>query len=360
MRLSRLHVRVLVPALVALVVAPTLGRTGLDRVRARAAVTEAAHVAAAPADAPAPAEPDGPDAAPVTDGGGDREPAEPTTPASETTPESAAAPAESSAPAGDDAPAADAPAEADAPPEPEPAEAPAVADPAPATTADATPLPDVTLAVPSPQTRAEKRAPRKAAAAAPATKQAEPKGRVRSLYLAIGHGTAPDGTFQPGAEHPDTGQFEVDAAATMVAAMAEELAGAPNLKLTTETADDNPNLIGSVERANALGVDDCISIHQDTAAAPPGAFVHWYTGKADAKGLADRIVEGVQARGVPIRWDWHRERPGLYFLRTSTCRSVLAEVGRVGDFDDDELRELGRSIARSYLADTAQARGVAQ
>ncbi len=213
-----------------------------------------------------------------------------------------------------------------------------------------------------------KAAPRKAAAAAkaPAAKQqeqqkkkkAKAKGRVRSLYLAIGHGSTPDGRWQPGAENPRTGQFEVDAAKVMVWAMAQELEGATNLKLVRETGKDNPNLIGSVARANALGVDDCISIHQDTAAAPPGAFVHWYEGTGPAKRLADGIVQSIHEQGVPIRGDWHRARPGLYFLRKSTCRSVLAEVGRVGDFSTKELKQLGRAIARAYLADTAASRGV--
>ena len=350
MRLSRLHVRMLVLALIAFVVVPTLGRTGLDRVRARAAVTDA-HVAAAPADEAAP------DATPTTDGDDDGESAESTTPAPAPAAEAPAKQADVSSLAGDDAAAADAPAQAVA--EAAAAEAPAASDPAPPATTDETQSSDVTLAVPAPQAPAKKRAPRKAAAAAakaPA-KQAAPKGAVRSLYLAIGHGTAPDGTWQPGAEHPRTGQFEVDAAQVMVWAMAKELRGATNLKLTNETRGANPNLIGSVARANALGVDDCISIHQDTAAAPPGAFVHWYTGRSDAKRLADGIVQNIHQQGVPIRWDWHRERPGLYFLRKSTCRSVLVEVGRVGDFDTAQLKQLGRSIARAYLADTATVRG---
>ncbi len=182
--------------------------------------------------------------------------------------------------------------------------------------------------------------------------------RPRTLYLAIGHGRNPEGRLDPGAENLATGAFEIDAAAVMVEAMVEVLQEAPGLELTSETGD-HANVIGSVAAANAAGVDDCIEVHQDSAVAPPGAFAHWYPGSGSAQRLADGLIESVRERGVPTRTDWHRPRPGLYFLRKSTCRAVLVEVGRVGDFDAESLRILGRGMAEAYLRDTAEARGVA-
>src|SRR5690606_9610563 len=87
-----------------------------------------------------------------------------------------------------------------------------------------------------------KKARAKAAAAPPAP------SAPRSLYLAIGHGRAPDGTWQPGAEHPGSGAFEVDAAQIMVEAMTEVLRDVPGLELHVESGE-HPNVIGSVANA---------------------------------------------------------------------------------------------------------------
>ena len=195
-----------------------------------------------------------------------------------------------------------------------------------------------------------------AAAAEPAA--AEASATPRTLYLAIGHGLRPDGRLDPGAENLATGAFEIDAATIMVEAMVEVLEDAPNLELTAESGD-HPNVLGSVAAANSAGVDDCIEVHQDSAAAPPGAFAHWYPGSSSAQTLADQMIGGIREAGLDTRTDWHRPRPGLYWLRKSDCRAVLLEIGRVGDFSEETLRTFGRSLAHSYLANTAEARGVA-
>lgn len=194
--------------------------------------------------------------------------------------------------------------------------------------------------------------PAEPAAAAPA------EVRPRTLYLAVGHGRAANGRWQPGAQHAGNGAMEVDAAQVMVDAMVEVLRDAPGLQLTAESGN-HPNYHGSRAAANAAGVDDCIEVHQDSATAPPGTFAHWYPGSKGAHRLANGLVSSIHERGVPIRTDWHRPRPGLHFLRETTCRAVLVEVGRVGDFGPKELRRLGRAMAQAYLKDTAKARGVA-
>lgn len=168
----------------------------------------------------------------------------------------------------------------------------------------------------------------------------------------------PSGRWDPGAQHPANGAVEVDSAQIMVDAMVEVLQDAPGVRLVSESGD-HPNVHGSVAAANAAGVDDCIEVHQDSATAPPGAFAHWYPGSKGARRLANGLVSSIQERGVQLRSDWHRARPGLYFLRETTCRAVLVEVGRVADYGPEALRRLGRGMAQAYLQDTAEARGVA-
>lgn len=336
MRHADLHLRLLAIALAVMIAIPTLGRLGAERAQARAA-TEAATAAAAAAEAARTSEATEPGdtAAPGTpDASADPAGEEPTTPPAEK------APAEQPA-AVEEAPAAETVEEAPAPAEEAPAEQPAAAD----------------LLAKGQQPAQEKKPDDAPAARRAAAAPAEKAGAPRSLYLAVGHGMSPRGQWQPGAIHPDTGATEVDANRIMVDAMREVLEGQRNLELHVESGSDHPNMVGSVARANAIGVDDCIEIHQDTPAAPPGAFVHWYEGTGPAKQLADRIVTSIHEQGVPIRHDWHRARPGLYFLRKSECRSVLVEVGRVGDFSAEKLQEIGRAMAHAYLADTAEARG---
>lgn len=333
----RLHVRVLVLALAAMLVVPTIGRLGAEDVPTAATTAAMAAAEASNPEAPAPDT----DPAPAADSEERADAAE--APAAQ---RDVAARAEvQEAPAPDQAPAGDAP----------PAEASGDGLLAKGADADAAPKKKAVAADRKAAAASQGRQPAQSRAAA----AAKPAGSVRSLYLAIGHGRDTDGTWQPGAEHPGSGAFEVDAARVMVEAMRKEFEGAPNLELHYEGGNNHPNMIGSVARANKLGVDDCIEVHQDTAAAPPGAFVHWYTGADSAKRLADRVVSNIADAGVETRWDWHRERPGLYFLRKSDCRAVLVEVGRVGDFGTEQLRELGRQMAQAYLTDTAKMRGVA-
>ena len=344
MRNVRLHLRVLVLALSLMLIVPTLGRSGTDRVRPDATTAVAAAADPAPA-APAPkAQPSSDEGAAAT---------------AKATRDAKDAPA--AAQSAPDATKGKAPAKPEAPArgkdEGKAAEAPAKGKAAAAAAPKGkAPTKGKDEAKAAPGMPAGKGSAGKGSRAAAA---AAPAGQVRSLYLAIGHGRAGNGTWQPGAEHTGHGVFEVDAAAVMVQAMHEELATAPNLELHVESADDHPNVVGSVAAANALGVDDCIEVHQDTAAAPPGAFVHWYPGATAAKDLADRVIRHIEREGVGIRHDWHRPRPGLYMLRKSTCRSILVEVGRVGDFDTKKLQELGRAMARAYLRDTREVRGVA-
>lgn len=175
-------------------------------------------------------------------------------------------------------------------------------------------------------------------------------GPPRSLFLAIGHGRTPGGRFDPGSMHPRSKVREVDTAAVMVKAMAEVLADAPGLRLWVESGN-HPNMHGSVVSANRVGADDCIEVHQEWAGAPPGAFAHWYPTSKAGRQLGDRLVAGLRTIGIPTRAAWHKPRPGLYFLRKTTCRAVLVEVGRVGDLGKKELKEAGRAMARAYLED---------
>jgi N-acetylmuramoyl-L-alanine amidase len=125
---------------------------------------------------------------------------------------------------------------------------------------------------------------------------------------------------------------------------------APNLTLWAQSGN-HPNVVGTVKAANQRRADDCIEIHQDWYRAPPGVFAHWHPSSSGGKQLADVLVRSLGAEGNSVRNNWHKARPGLWFLRGTTCRAALVEVGRVGDFTDEQLAQFGRAMAHAYLDD---------
>lgn len=223
------------------------------------------------------------------------------------------------------------------------------ASPSPEVTASPSPTPEPSPEQPSPEaspapTQAQKDKPKK-------DKPKTIDTPRRSLYLAVGHGHAPNGKLQVGSINPRTGHKEIDAAAIIVEAMVDVLRRAPNIRLWAESGRDHPNLVGTVARANRRGAQDCIEVHQDWYKAPRGAFAHWFPGARDSQTLANRLVRGLREEGVEFRPRWHKPRSELYFLRETKCRAVLVEVGRVGDFSKKELREYGRALAVAYIKD---------
>lgn len=148
------------------------------------------------------------------------------------------------------------------------------------------------------------------------------------VYLAVGHGFRPDGTWDPGTTR---GLFtEQSEGRPIVAAMAEALGRVRGITVKHEATGD-PNFVGTVKAANDWGADLLVSVHHDWHAAPRGAFGHWWPGADDAERLADEMRDALDSIGWPLRRSWHKPRTDLYLLRESRMTAVLWEADRIGE-----------------------------
>jgi len=163
---------------------------------------------------------------------------------------------------------------------------------------------------------------------------------VTRVYLAVGHGRRPDGTFDPGAVGGDTNEQK---AGDIIVAEAARLLRRAGVDVRDEAHKDDPNFVGTTRAANLWGADLLVSIHHDWIGAPAGAFGHWVS--EDGKEAADRIQQAVGRAGFPLRPAWHKRREDLYVLNNTFAPAVLYEVGRIGDLTADALLRMGAAVA---------------
>lgn len=168
------------------------------------------------------------------------------------------------------------------------------------------------------------------------------------IYLAVGHGLRPDGTFDPGAVGDG---WNEQSAGDYIVGEAARLLKTAGHQVFSEAFSDDPNFIGSTRKANEWGADVVVAVHHDWVKAPEGAFGHWYT--TAGKSIADQIQKAVGEAGFPLRSSWHKKRDDLYILKNTIAPCVLYEVGRIGTDTLDteqELRNMGRAIAAGVAA----------
>lgn len=162
----------------------------------------------------------------------------------------------------------------------------------------------------------------------------------------VGHGIKPDGTYDPGAS--GGGTTEQEAGDVVTKAYVDELRRHDVVVPVNEAYADDPNYVGTVETCNEKEVDVAVSFHHDWSGAPQGFFCHWYPGSEEGEKLANLFWHEVAAAGYAGRDDWHKPR-NLYFTRETEMPAVLVELGRIGQYTDAQLKELGHHIAHATL-----------
>lgn len=163
------------------------------------------------------------------------------------------------------------------------------------------------------------------------------------IYLAVGHGLKPNGTYDPGAA--GNGWTEQDAGDVIVAEAAK-LLRSWGATVKDESYQDDPNYRGTVRLANKWKADYVVAVHHDWIKAPSGAFGFWIS--SAGKALADAIQEAVGQADFPLRSSWHKKRTDLYVINNTKAPCVLYECGRIGDSmlnEPHELRNMGKAIA---------------
>lgn len=170
------------------------------------------------------------------------------------------------------------------------------------------------------------------------------------IYLAVGHGERPDGTFDPGAVG---GGWSEQSAGDIIVAEAARVLRDAGLQVKDEADQDDPNFVGTATEANRWGADVLVTVHHDWIGAPVGAFGFWVTGAG--KRVADSIQQAVGDAGFPLRPSWHKYRDNLYVLNKTNMPACLYECGRIGQDKlntEAELKAMGRAIAHG-VADWA-------
>lgn len=168
-----------------------------------------------------------------------------------------------------------------------------------------------------------------------------------TVYLAVGHGLKPDGTFDPGAVSEDKRWNEQKAGDIVVRQAAWRLRNA-GIGVVDEAFKDDPNFVGSTKAANDLRVDLVVAVHHDWYKGIPATFGFWYPGSSKGEKATRLIVDSAARYGFDIRPDWVKPRDDLYILKRTSMPATLIECGVIGEADLDtpeELRRMGDAIA---------------
>lgn len=174
------------------------------------------------------------------------------------------------------------------------------------------------------------------------------------VYLAVGHGTKPDGTtHDPGAVNAGADLTEQTAGDIVVEQAAAVLADA-GLTLRHEARDpDDPNWVGTVRNANAWDADLTVSVHHDWSGSRLGAHGFHHSTSATGERLGKAILTAVENAGFDVSWDWFKARDELGLLRGTDHPTFLLECGPIGSKALDtpeELRAMGTALAAGILA----------
>lgn len=180
------------------------------------------------------------------------------------------------------------------------------------------------------------------------------------LYLAIGHGIEPDGTYDPGATYHNLIEHDLATVVVETAVKALHRSGFRDFAYETSTPGHvDPNYIETVVHANAAHAEYVIEVHFNASGSDGvghGSLVCSRSAEGVlgafaarvAKALADAV--GLGDRGVQVRDD-------LYLLNGCTGHAIIPEVAFVdGDHDSlvahpELMPAAGEAIAAAFLAE---------
>jgi hypothetical protein len=158
------------------------------------------------------------------------------------------------------------------------------------------------------------------------------------VYLSVGHGVRPDGTFDPGATY---GDWNEQVAGDVIVKQAAWLLRAAGVTVTDEAYKDDPNYVGTTKAANAWGADLLVGVHHDWHLAPVGGFGLWLD-PAD-KVVADALRAAYLIHGLTVRENVRRT--DLYKLQYANMPVVIWEAGRIGQYSWSQLLLNGDAVA---------------
>lgn len=165
-------------------------------------------------------------------------------------------------------------------------------------------------------------------------------------YIGVGHGTKPDGVYDPGAISVDGKQQEHLLNHRVAEYVAQGLArsGEPYYLERDSGNGHDPNFVGSIKKVNEGGYAYAVEVHFDWHKAPEGGFGLYYPTSSGGKLLADKIRQAYQSVSLPVRNNTARD--DLSFLKRTNPHAVIWECSKVQAYSEKDVTLMGEAIAK--------------
>jgi hypothetical protein len=162
------------------------------------------------------------------------------------------------------------------------------------------------------------------------------------VYLGVGHGITPQGTFDQGAQAKGRNEYELNWIVVTAAAAALNRCGVSFFNEEAAGKGHDPDFVGSANKANQLNVQLAIEVHHNAAASHAGfgceMLIHPDTSEKNRK-LGRRIAALLhQQLGLNVRHgDGLLSDGSLGFLRMTNMPAMIPEISFVDNDIDRQI-----------------------
>jgi len=154
---------------------------------------------------------------------------------------------------------------------------------------------------------------------------------VATIYVSIGHGVRPNGTFDPGACHTTSGATEYDGNRDLCWHVTAALrAAGHDVESESDMAPkSDPDYQGSVDLSNAKPRALALDLHQDWEQGSDALcwpLIH--PAGVESQRIAAEVIVSCEAAGLSTYGP--SPRSDLWWLNGTSAPAILIEAGRVG------------------------------
>ena len=172
---------------------------------------------------------------------------------------------------------------------------------------------------------------------------------MTDVFIGAGHGRRPNGVYDTGTVNRANGAVEHEQVHRVLPHVEAGLARS-GVSFHSESwgsaAFDDPNFVGSIAKANELGVDVAVEIHFDWDEAPRGGFGIHFPSSGEGADVADLIGRAYVQRGLRLRHGGvYSDTRGLAFVRRTAMPAVIWECDRIDVYDNETVAAFGESVA---------------
>jgi N-acetylmuramoyl-L-alanine amidase len=163
------------------------------------------------------------------------------------------------------------------------------------------------------------------------------------VFLGVGHGRTPQGTFDQGAQAPGRNEYELNWLVVAAAASALDRCGVSFFNEEAAGKGHDPDFVGSAKKANELNVQLAIEVHHNASDPPhPGFGCEMCVRPDTSEGnrqLGRRIAALLhQELGLTVRHqDGLSPRDDLGFLNHTSMVAMIPEISFVDNNTDRQI-----------------------